>query len=61
MAKGIKHYFKDGSEHKGSTHKDAKSKLMSGAKHTSTSKYLFHFKDLSKTAQKKANTKFLIF
>jgi|TARA_R110000782_G_scaffold158981_4_gene251176 hypothetical protein len=54
MAKGIKHYFKDGSEHKGSTHKDAKSKLMSGAKHTSTSKYLFHFKDLSKTAQKKA-------
>ena len=54
MAKGIKHYFKDGKEHKGATHKDPKGKLMSGAKHTSTSKYLSHFKDLSKTAQKKA-------
>ena len=54
MAKGMKHYFKDGTEHKGATHKDPKGKLMSGAKHTSTSKHLFHFKELSKTAQKKA-------
>ena len=54
MAKGMKHYFKNGTEHKGATHKDPKGKLMSGAKHTSTSKYLFHSKDLSKTAQKKS-------
>ena len=24
MAKGVKHYFKTGKEHKGATHKDAK-------------------------------------
>jgi len=30
MAKGIKHYFKNGKEHKGATHKDAKGKVMSG-------------------------------
>ena len=27
--KGVKHYFKNGTEHKGGTHKDAKGKLMS--------------------------------
>lgn len=27
MAKGVKHYFKDGTEHKGATHKDARAKL----------------------------------
>ena len=54
MAKGVKHYYKDGTEHKGGMHKDAKGKLMSGAKHTKSSKYLFHFKELSATAQKKA-------
>ena len=35
-------------------HKDAKGRPMSGAKHTSSSKYLYHFKDLSATAKKKA-------
>jgi hypothetical protein len=55
MAKGVKHYFKTtGKEHKGATHKDAKGKVMSGAKHTASSKYLVHMKDLSATAKKKA-------
>ena len=50
----MKHYFKDGKEHKGGTHKDAKGKLMSGAKHTASSKFLFHMNELSATAKKKA-------
>jgi len=54
MAKGIKHYFKNGTEHKGATHKDAKGRVMSGAKHTDGSKFLVHMKDLSATAKKKA-------
>jgi hypothetical protein len=54
MAKGVKHYFKNGKEHKGATHKDAKGKVMSGAKHTASSKYLVHRKDLSPTAKKMA-------
>jgi len=53
MAAGMKHYFKDGREHKGGTHK-SKGKLMSGAKHTASSKYLFHLNELSATAKKKA-------
>ena len=54
MAKGVKHYFKDGTEHKGATHKDAKGKLMSGASHTANSKYLYHMRDLSDRAKAKA-------
>jgi hypothetical protein len=53
MAKGVKHYFKNGTEHKGATHKDAKGKVMSGKTHTASSKFLVHFKDLSKTAKGK--------
>jgi hypothetical protein len=49
MAAGVKHYFKDGKEHKGATHKDAKGRLMSGATHTASSKNLFHKKDVSAT------------
>jgi hypothetical protein len=55
MAKGVKHYFKNGKEHKGSTHKDAKGNVMSGAKHTASSKFLVHKKDLSATAKKMAS------
>ena len=40
--KGVKHYFKDGTEHKGATHKDSKGNLMSGKTHTATSKVLVH-------------------
>ena len=51
MAKNMKHYFLSGKEHKGSTHK-AGGKLMSGAKHTATSKNLVHLSGLSATAKK---------
>jgi hypothetical protein len=51
---GVKHYFKNGTEHKGATHKDAKGKVMSGKTHTASSKYLFHKKDLPTSATKKA-------
>ena len=54
MAAGMKHYFKNGVEHKGATHKDAKGKLMSGAKHVASSRYLYHVNELSATAKKKA-------
>ena len=54
MAKGVKHYFKDGTEHKGGMHKMSNGALHSGMRHTKNSKQLYHFKDLSKTAQKKA-------
>ena len=57
MAKGVKHYFKDGTEHKGGTHKMPDGSLHSGARHGKTSKKLFHFKDLSTTAKKKARKK----
>ena len=54
MAAGVKHYFKSGKEHTGATHK-ANGKVMSGAKHTTSSKFLVHKKDLSATAKKAAN------
>ena len=54
MAKGVKHYFKNGKEHTGATHKDAKGRVMSGARHTASSKFLVHMKDLSDTAKKRA-------
>jgi hypothetical protein len=53
MTAGVKHYFKDGTEYKGPTHKDAKGKLMSGAKHTASSKYVYHKKDLPSKVSKK--------
>ena len=48
MAAGMKHYFKDGTEHKGATHKDSKGRLMSGKTHTAISQYLVHKADLPK-------------
>ena len=56
MAKDVKHYFKNGKEHKGATHKDAKGKVMSGKTHTASSKFLVHKKELSATAKKVANS-----
>ena len=53
MAKGVKHYFKNGKEHTGAIHK-ANGRVMSGAKHTASSKFLFHMKDLSASAKKVA-------
>ncbi len=54
MARGVKHYRRDGTLHKGGSHKMPNGELHSGAKHTAKSVKLFHFKDLSKTAQTKA-------
>ena len=55
--KGVAHYKKDGTEHKGSSHKMADGTLHTNKSHTTTSVKLFHFKDLSKTAKKKAKGK----
>jgi hypothetical protein len=57
MAKGVKHYFRDGTEHKGATHKDPKGRPMSGARHTKNSKYLYHMNELSATAKKKVKSR----
>jgi len=52
MAKGVRHYLKNGTEHKGATHK-TDGIPMTGARHTSTSKDLFHKKDLSTAVKKR--------
>ena len=54
--KGVKHYFKNGTEYKGGTHK-MKDGTYSGSKHNKNSAKLFHMKDLSKTVQNKLNNK----
>tara|TARA_R100001198_G_C5199751_1_gene189228 strand:- start:419 stop:607 length:189 start_codon:yes stop_codon:yes gene_type:complete len=51
---GVKHYKRDGTEFKGNTHKMADGTLHSGKTHTKGSVKLFHLKDLSATAKKKA-------
>jgi len=57
MGKGMKHYFRDGTEHKGGMHKMPNGQLHSGARHTANSKRLFHLNELGKTAKKKAMKK----
>tara|TARA_R110000803_G_scaffold15468_1_gene42761 strand:+ start:163 stop:366 length:204 start_codon:yes stop_codon:yes gene_type:complete len=54
MAKGMKHYYKDGSECTSKVHKMPDGSLHSGATHTKSSKRLYHMDELSKAAQKKA-------
>ena len=54
MGKGMKHFFRDGTEYKGGTHKMPNGQLHSGKTHGKNSKRLYHFSELSKTAQKKA-------
>ena len=54
MGKGQKHYFKDGKEFTGNTHKMSDGSLHTGLKHTKGSRKVVHFKELSKTSQKKA-------
>jgi hypothetical protein len=51
MAAGVKHYFKDGKEYKGATHKDDKGRLMSGKTHTASSKFLVHSPPKTKKAK----------
>ena len=45
--KGVKHYLKNGTEWKGSIHK-TNGKAMTGAKHTASSKPLYHKKNTKK-------------
>jgi len=52
--KGVKHYKRDGTEHKGSSHKMANGTLHTNKAHTKTSVKLFHYGALSKLAKKKA-------
>tara|TARA_B100000927_G_scaffold141844_1_gene114392 strand:- start:2225 stop:2413 length:189 start_codon:yes stop_codon:yes gene_type:complete len=51
--KGVKHYTKAGKVHKGGSHKMPNGDLHSGKTHNASSKKLFHFKDLSKSVQRK--------
>ena len=51
---GVKHYLKTGKEFKGKYHKMPNGQLHSGAIHNKSSKRLFHYGELSKTAQAKA-------
>ena len=55
--KGVKHYKKDGVEHKGSTHKMSDCSVHTGKSHTKASVKITHYKDLSKTAKAKADGK----
>tara|TARA_R110002073_G_scaffold135127_1_gene283146 strand:- start:123 stop:299 length:177 start_codon:yes stop_codon:yes gene_type:complete len=55
--KGVKHYTRKGSLHKGGTHKMPNGSLHSGKVHGKTSQKLFHFGELSKTAQTVAKNK----
>ena len=54
MGKGVAHYFRDGTKHKGGTHKMPNGDVHSGARHGKNSKKLYHFGQLSDTAKKKA-------
>ena len=53
MGAGTKHYFKTGKEYKGKVHK-MNGQIHTGAKHTSASKQVVHYGELSKTAKAKA-------
>ena len=55
--KGVNHYRKDGTVHKGNSHKMSDGTLHTNKSHTKTSVKLFHFGDLSATAQKRARKK----
>ena len=54
MPMNVKHYFKDGKQHKGSLHKMANGQLHSGKTHGPTSKRLYHYGALAKQSQVKA-------
>ena len=54
MAKGVAHYFKDGTKHTGGMHKMPNGQAHSGKTHGKNSKRLYHFGELSSTSKKKA-------
>jgi len=53
MASGVKHYLKDGTVWKGSSHKMPNGKLHTHKNHTKTSQPLYHYKDLGAAARKR--------
>ena len=55
--KGVKHYKKDGTEHKGSSHKMSNGDLHTNKSHTKTSVKLFHLNELGEKAKLKAKGK----
>jgi hypothetical protein len=52
--KGVNHYLKDGTKHKGGMHKMPDGTPHTGKSHTSKSVKLFHYGELSKKSQMKA-------
>ena len=54
--KGVNHYKKDGTLHKGGMHKMGDGSLHSGKSHTKTSQKLFHYGELNNKSKKKAKT-----
>jgi hypothetical protein len=56
VAKGVKHYYQDGREHKGGMHKHPDGKLMTGKTMSSASKKLYHYGQLSAKAKQKAKS-----
>jgi|TARA_R110000796_G_scaffold14937_3_gene48283 hypothetical protein len=54
MAKGAKHYFPDGREHKGGTHKHPDGTLMTGKVMSTTAKKLLHYGELANKAKQVA-------
>jgi len=56
MAKGVKHYTRDGTVWKGAYHKMPDGSLHSNKTHTKTSVKLYHYGDLTDKAKKKARS-----
>tara|TARA_B100001057_G_C22688469_1_gene886754 strand:+ start:747 stop:926 length:180 start_codon:yes stop_codon:yes gene_type:complete len=54
--KGVNHYKKDGTIHKGSMHKMPNGTLHSGKTHTKASQKLFHYGELSNKSKNKAKS-----
>jgi hypothetical protein len=54
VAKGVRHYFADGREHKGGVHKHPSGVLMTGKSMSNTAKKLYHYGNLSGEAKTKA-------
>lgn len=52
MAEGV-HYFADGKPYRGETHKMPDGKIHTGAKHSKSSKRVYHKKDLAAAIRKK--------
>ena len=56
MAKGVKHYTRDGTVWSGAYHKMPEDSLHSNKTHTKTSVKLYHYGDLTDKAKKKARS-----